>query len=66
MENELEPYNLAYYRNLAFKARTKWYEGRETSNKYFLNIIKWRSAQTNTEKIVMDEGESDSQKGIAR
>jgi len=65
LENELEPYNLAYSRSLAFKARAKWYEEGEKSNKYFLNMIKRRSAQTNIEKIVTDEGESDSQEGIA-
>jgi hypothetical protein len=64
LENELEPYNLAYYRSLAFKAIAKWYDEGEKSNKYFLNMIERRSAQTNIEKIVMDEGESDSQEGI--
>jgi exonuclease III len=65
LENELEPYNLSYSRSLAFKARAKWYEEGEKSNKYFLNMIKRRSAQTSIEKIVTDEGESDSQEGIA-
>ena len=65
LENELEPYNLSYSRSLALKARAKWYEGREKSNKYFLNMIKPRSAKTTIEKIVTEEGESDSQEGIA-
>ena len=65
LENDLEPYNLAYSRNLAFRARAKWYEEGEKSNKYFLNMIKRRSAQTNIEKIVTEEGEADSQEGIA-
>lgn len=60
-ENELEPYNLAYSRNLAFRARAKWYKKGEKSNKYFLNMIKHRSAQTFIEKIVTEEGEADSQ-----
>jgi exonuclease III len=65
LENELEPYNLAYSKNLAFRARAKWYEEGEKSNKYFLNMIKRRSAQTSIEKIVTEEGEADSQEGIA-
>jgi exonuclease III/uncharacterized protein YlzI (FlbEa/FlbD family) len=65
LENELEPYNLAYSRNLAFRARAKWYEEGEKSNKYFLNMIKRRSAQTSIEKITTEEGEAESQEGIA-
>ena len=65
LEHELEPYNLAYSRNLAFRARAKWYEEGEKSNKYFLNMIKRRSAQTSIDKIVTEEGEADSQEGIA-
>ncbi len=65
LENELKPYNLTYLWHLAFNARSKWYEEGEKSNICFLNIIKGRTTQTSIEKIITEEGEVDSQEGIA-
>jgi len=43
-----------YTEELAFKARVKWFEQGEKSNKYFLGLLKTRQNQTYMSKIICD------------
>lgn len=42
-------------KNLSLRAKSKWFEHGERSNKYFLNIIKKRTEQTMITRLVTDE-----------
>jgi len=44
-------------KNLAEKAKTKWFHEGEKANKYFLNLLNKRRGNTDIEKLVTERGE---------
>ena len=45
LEEQLEAYRVKKSQALAFKARSKWFNEGEKSNKYFLNLLRKRNAE---------------------
>jgi exonuclease III len=54
-DKTLDEYRIKRSKALAFKAKSKWFNEGEKSNKYFLNLIKKRSAEN--EIISLNDGE---------
>ncbi len=53
-------------KKLSIRAKTKWFDEGERSNKYFLNIIKKRSQQTLITKLVTNNSIHENQESIMK
>lgn len=60
LEVELDHFRLCESKKLADRAKTKWYQEGEKSNKYFLNIIKSRTNKMLKSSIIDVDGEERS------
>jgi len=63
-EGEINKLWEAKSKELAMKARIKWFNEGEKSNKYFLNIIKKRQAETNIEKLSWEGKTAETQESL--
>ena len=63
-EKEVDVFRDAYAKKIILKSRAQWAEEGEKSTKYFLNLVKYRSAATYIHKIQTANGEVNGQPEI--
>ncbi len=65
-EKEVDMFRESFAKKLILKSRAQWAEEGEKSTKYFLNLIKYRSAATYIDRIQSPNGEITNQNDIRK
>jgi exonuclease III len=64
LENKLEKYRIGKSQTLAAKAKAKWFDEGEKSNKYFLNLVNKRKAECEITSLTNGDKKADNQKDL--